>query len=252
MLKFFRKFRQQLLVENNFSKYLLYAAGEILLVVIGILLALQVNNWNERQKARFTEQQLLQDLLQEFQTNQQLLVQKQKNLETAIQNNDAYIKKIATGTQTYEDMINFEGNVMMGVGTSDPSFGVIKSLIASGDLKLIRNNSLKYLLTSWQDDMTDFRENEKIHMNDFFKYANYLRLHLPQQFTINGNINFYDLPPQKLENMYLEMAKDIQYRNYISLNKAHMATQVLPELKYVLGACNQIIELIEGEFEKLE
>ncbi len=48
MLRFFRQIRQRLLTDNKFSKYLLYAVGEILLVVIGILIALQVNNWNER------------------------------------------------------------------------------------------------------------------------------------------------------------------------------------------------------------
>ncbi len=47
MIKFFRRIRQRLLTENKFSKYILYAIGEILLVVIGILIALQVNNWNE-------------------------------------------------------------------------------------------------------------------------------------------------------------------------------------------------------------
>ena len=47
MIKFFRKIRQQLLTENKFSKYLLYAIGEIILVMFGILLALQVNNWNQ-------------------------------------------------------------------------------------------------------------------------------------------------------------------------------------------------------------
>jgi len=46
MIKFFRKIRQKLLTENKFSKYLLYAIGEILLVVLGILIALQINNWN--------------------------------------------------------------------------------------------------------------------------------------------------------------------------------------------------------------
>lgn len=51
MLEFFRKIRQQLLSENSFSKYLFYAIGEIILVVIGILLALQINNWNEDRKA---------------------------------------------------------------------------------------------------------------------------------------------------------------------------------------------------------
>ncbi|GAB1308538.1 hypothetical protein KH5_12210 [Urechidicola sp. KH5] len=50
MIKFFRKIRQKLLSENKFSKYLLYAIGEIILVVIGILIALQINNLNEQKK----------------------------------------------------------------------------------------------------------------------------------------------------------------------------------------------------------
>ena len=50
MIKFFRSIRQSLLTENKFSKYLLYALGEIILVFIGIFMALQFNNWNERKK----------------------------------------------------------------------------------------------------------------------------------------------------------------------------------------------------------
>ena len=50
MIKFFRKIRQNLLMENKTSKYFKYAIGEIALVMIGILLALQVNNWNESRK----------------------------------------------------------------------------------------------------------------------------------------------------------------------------------------------------------
>jgi hypothetical protein len=50
MIKFFRKIRQRLLAENKISKYLIYAIGEIILVVIGILIALQINNWNEQRK----------------------------------------------------------------------------------------------------------------------------------------------------------------------------------------------------------
>lgn len=50
MIKFFRRIRQQLLTENKFSKYVLYAIGEIILVVVGILIALSINNWNSNQK----------------------------------------------------------------------------------------------------------------------------------------------------------------------------------------------------------
>jgi len=50
MIKFFRKIRQNLLTENKFNKYLIYAIGEIILVVIGILIALSINNWNGKRK----------------------------------------------------------------------------------------------------------------------------------------------------------------------------------------------------------
>ena len=51
MMKFFRKIRQNFIEKENLKRYLLYAVGEILLVMIGILLALQVNNWNEEKKS---------------------------------------------------------------------------------------------------------------------------------------------------------------------------------------------------------
>ena len=54
MIKFFRKIRKNLLSENKFSKYLLYAIGEIALVMIGILLALSVSNWNSQRQENET------------------------------------------------------------------------------------------------------------------------------------------------------------------------------------------------------
>jgi hypothetical protein len=69
MIKFFRKIRQNLLTENKFSKYLLYAIGEIVLVVIGILIALSINNWNEERKLKSVEIKILQDLKNDIQEN---------------------------------------------------------------------------------------------------------------------------------------------------------------------------------------
>ncbi len=66
-MKIFRKFRQRFLIENNFIKYIFYAIGEIVLVVIGILIALSLNNWNESNNRKKLEKNLYNDLIEELQ-----------------------------------------------------------------------------------------------------------------------------------------------------------------------------------------
>lgn len=79
MIKFFRKIRQKLLIENKFRKYLVYAIGEIILVVIGILIAININNWNESRKASKVEQQLyiklLNDINHQFRYSRHQIIQ---------------------------------------------------------------------------------------------------------------------------------------------------------------------------------
>jgi lipopolysaccharide/colanic/teichoic acid biosynthesis glycosyltransferase len=62
MIKFFRKIRQNMLSEGKSLKYLKYAIGEIVLVVIGILIALQINNWNESRKNGTKEKEYLEGI----------------------------------------------------------------------------------------------------------------------------------------------------------------------------------------------
>ncbi|MGK0309175.1 MAG: hypothetical protein ACI8RP_002143 [Urechidicola sp.] len=59
MIKFFRKIRYDLMEKNKTGKYLKYAIGEIILVVIGILIALQINNWNESRKQSTSEKEFI-------------------------------------------------------------------------------------------------------------------------------------------------------------------------------------------------
>ena len=73
MFRFFRQIRQRLITDNKFTKYLLYAVGEILLVVIGILIALQVDNWNEARLARQNELVVAQDIYLELLENREYL-----------------------------------------------------------------------------------------------------------------------------------------------------------------------------------
>jgi len=75
MIKFFRHIRKQLVGEGKTSKYLKYAIGEIILVVIGILIALSINNWNENRLHHKKERLILQQFLKDFQANDSLIKQ---------------------------------------------------------------------------------------------------------------------------------------------------------------------------------
>lgn len=82
MIKLFRKIRQNLLNQGKTTKYFKYAIGEIILVVIGILIALQINNWNENQKTKTTEIYVLNEILNNLNEDgiilSEIIVQRQK------------------------------------------------------------------------------------------------------------------------------------------------------------------------------
>jgi len=78
MIKFFRNIRQRLVKENKLSKYLLYAIGEIILVVIGILIALQINTWNEERKEKIVEGNFFENVLIDLQKDEEKLKHYQK------------------------------------------------------------------------------------------------------------------------------------------------------------------------------
>ena len=69
MIKFFRHIRQSLIMENKTGKYFKYAIGEIVLVVIGILIALQINNWNENRKLKVNEKAVIESLIEDLQND---------------------------------------------------------------------------------------------------------------------------------------------------------------------------------------
>ena len=94
MMKFFRKIRQNLLIENKTGKYFKYAIGEIVLVVIGILIALQLNNWSEQNKSNLFEIKILSELQNDLRSNYQELSSIKKTFIKAITKSDSLIEII--------------------------------------------------------------------------------------------------------------------------------------------------------------
>ena len=150
MLRIFRSFRQRLLTENRVSKYLLYAVGEILLVVIGILLALQVNNWNELRKDRENERLIINSLRQEMQANKEYL---SARLNSYFKNVNGCRNLLRLTGPDPPDLASdtFDSLVSAAVRTSvyNPASADLERIIGSEDFNLIRNDSLKSALRKY-------------------------------------------------------------------------------------------------------
>jgi hypothetical protein len=91
MIKFFRHIRQNLLTQNKFSTYMLYALGEIILVVIGILIALQINTWNEHQKTGALAESYLADIKKDLITDTLTFHTAIKRVRSTISKNKALL-----------------------------------------------------------------------------------------------------------------------------------------------------------------
>ena len=176
MIKILRKTKNDMINENQPTKYFLIAFGEIVLVVIGILIALQVNNWQiERTNAK-QEINILLQLKKEYADNL-------KEIEQKIQLRHAINTSIYT-------LINYSDEGVDGVSidsiakhvtrtrynpTFDGPTGVTNDLLSSGKLYLLQNTELRNLLTNWSGTTQKVIEEEQFLVNHILpKYIDYI------------------------------------------------------------------------------
>jgi len=159
MIKFFRKIRYNLMSENKTGKYLKYAIGEILLVMVGILLALQVNTWNENRKNNTKEQQILNQLKEEYTANLLQLEQKMAHRKKMIAAANTVLQYIDEPVNVNSDSLINKLNIYIGTPTIEP---IQNNLINSGDINLIKNKKLKQLLIHWPSEVLGVQEIEQI------------------------------------------------------------------------------------------
>ena len=162
MINFFRKKRKKLADDNKALKYTRYAIGEIVLVVIGILIALSINNWNENRKERIQEAILLHQLLIDFNSNLEQLDQKIGMRKDFMHSSKQLFKYIDHPDLRNKDSINYHIAKTMPYATFDP---IINDLAGSGELRLIKNVELKQAFTRWTSEISDVIEDEVIWKN---------------------------------------------------------------------------------------
>ncbi len=153
MLKFFRKIRLKLLAEGKLKNYIFYAIGEILLVVLGILIALQINTWNEQRKINRAEQIILNDLKIEVAANIQSLEaltnEHRNSLESAKK-----LRQLFNDQQQLSELSHISVMKLIWSLKGKNYYmekGILNSILSSGQINAIRNKKLKYLLASLID-----------------------------------------------------------------------------------------------------
>jgi hypothetical protein len=246
MIKFFRNIRQNLLMANlptgqagKTGRYLKYAVGEIVLVMIGILLALQVSNWNTENNNKAKEKSILADIHQEFLENK-------KQLDTVIFYNKRSFTNLKKLVSLFPIDIAKENLDSLGVYmyytmftyTFNPSQGSINSIMSTSSFNIIQNKELRKILISWNDLITDLQEDEIIAQNTVLNL-------IDPYFSKNLNFDF-NLKDKRINLKVLE-TPEFEYLMKLRLSNFGDIFKEENELGKVILNIDRILELTKTE-----
>lgn len=157
MINFLRKLRRKSI---KGTKYLKYAIGEVFLVVIGILIALSINNWNQKRLGKIEEQKLLGSIKVDFERTRATLQALNVRREESLINFEALIQVRNSGYFANEIYID----TLLAKATFTPTYNGNTSSIAivinSGKINLLSNDSLKSMLLAWPSQIENLIERE--------------------------------------------------------------------------------------------
>lgn len=216
MIKFFRKIRQKLLMENRTSKYFKYAIGEIILVVIGILIALQINNWNENRKELLNESKVLKTLNDEFSENKITLDATLAELNRTANALSFVLKNIEK-----KPKLNFtpeQIDSILFLTISNPywkrSEFTLRNLESTGKLSSLSNKNLKTKLYEYSLAITDIVDKDDDATIAFNQLLNYIKKNGSLRNLDSGGSHITE-GRTKLNYNHLQFFSDLEFENAI-------------------------------------
>ncbi len=215
MIKIFRNIRKSLLMEGKTTRYLKYAIGEIVLVVIGILIALQINNWNEERKVTLQEKQLLTNLNGEFMDNL-------KDLDSITIKVDGVIGSLEKVFDMFSTSQINQPNDSLNIWLSNalespnwkPSEYLLNGLNNSGRIAELKNERLKLLLYKWSRLRNEMIEVQQRTEKTGEEIITYLKDFGSLRNVDVANTSFNYRPSSIFENNS-ELLSDPRLENYI-------------------------------------
>ena len=239
MLRFFSKIRYQHAADNKVAKYLRYAIGEILLVVVGILIALQVNTWNQERIAKKEELIILKNIHSEFLENKKSIQQKLKQSDVGFQTSKILMNLV--GKQKNEiETYNIDSLLFNSLESGEFKFSenTISDLLQSGRLQLLHNEKLINLLYEWSaTKMAYYTSNERVNLKIDNEFVPYLQKKYPfKDFDMYGDLKWQS---KSLININkLQIFNDMEFENIMDdyLYRINGSRKRLMELEIIIDA----------------
>ena len=215
MIKFFRHIRKSLLMENKTGKYFKYAIGEIVLVVIGILIALQINNWNESRLEKNREKITISNLNAEFKENLKDLDSIQIRLDLAIKASDKIFDLFQEEVKVYNSK-SIDSLISLSLGSPSwkPSEFVLNDLKNSGGLSKLSSNEFKKLLFEWSRLFNELKETNFDIEDTTKEYIKFIKNHGSLR-NVDAQDPMFNYQPSKLKTDNLILLQNIQFENYM-------------------------------------
>lgn len=216
MIKFFRRIRKQLLSENRFNKYLLYAIGEIILVVIGILIALQINNWNEYDKSQALAQKYLKliksDLeldLEHFETLNIILTQQALKIDS-IEN---ILSRPQTNQKDFKQIIKNNFSVFMLLEDTNLNTSTFTALQNSGRIDLL-DKDLQDGLRKLNQEQNRYKEYTNDNIDAILKEISYYGQEIP--LFMNNELNIININNGLATELWSQVDWPVVQRKFIN------------------------------------
>ena len=241
MIPFFRKIRKKMADDNKPMKYMRYAIGEIILVVIGILIALQINNWNQNRLDHRTETKYLKSIVKELTSNNKVNSSMVTNRLQKKINGLKLAKEFIDNEMIVTDTLEFLNNVTYGgVFSGGYHFGERSSydeLINTGNLQLIRKETIKGVIANYYSYVYVVTVRAKVHSSSFSNYTSKLR-------PFDSKNPYFISKSDQLEMM--ESFKTDEFRNLVDLELSY-AYKIRDYIRNVYLYSEQAIILIKKE-----
>ena len=227
--------------QNKTSSYLKYAIGEIVLVVIGILIALQINNWNENRKDRANESVYLKELLKDFEINLQKSIEVTSRIEEVIPSLTGLLEQSAMENPTISlDSINNAFKFLNSMPAYSSTDRAYNNLIGSGDFKLITNSDIKNAIADYYKALDILKLVQNTHELQLVNtFQTYIMENLDYQAVSMIRVENYTLPKAVEEDKILSVLHDRKFRNIITI-KFDILTDLL-ELNQTLEDINKTL-----------